>query len=170
LTGSIRRRRSASPKRISADFDPLISARHVRRRSADWFFFFPPAAQNDAFDRFAHAELRNYGQVPAYDLTVKSNVKIDGLENVLFDDFPGVERGVPSIAFRDAGLHVNVGWPISEEDKIVLYERKKVFFFWGTAEYRDAFDKRLWVLAVSIPWAPINRATTQISAVQAAQS
>jgi hypothetical protein len=40
------------------------------------------------------------------------------------------------------GFHVNVGWPISEEDKVALFERKKVFFFWGVAEYRDAFDKR----------------------------
>jgi hypothetical protein len=89
----------------------------------------------------AHAELRNYGQTPAYDLTVKSNVKIDTLENVPFDDLPGLERGVPSIAFRDVGFHVNVGWPISEEDKIALYERKKVFFFWGKVDYRDAFNK-----------------------------
>ena len=64
----------------------------------------------------AHAELRNYGQTPAYDLTVKSNVKIDVLENVPFDDLPGLERGAPSIAFRDVGFNVNIGWPISEED------------------------------------------------------
>ena len=88
-----------------------------------------------------HADLRNYGQTPAYDVTVKSNVKIDFLENVPFNDFPGLERGVPSIAFRDASFHVNVGWPISEEDKVALFDRKKVFFFWGRVDYKDAFDK-----------------------------
>lgn len=74
-------------------------------------------------------------------MTIKSNVKFDVLENVPFDDPPGVQRGVPSIAFRDVGFHVNIGWPISEEDKIALYERKKVFFFWGKVDYRDAFNK-----------------------------
>jgi hypothetical protein len=97
--------------------------------------------EKGGFAFIAHAELRNYGQTPAYDLTVRSNVKIDAPENVPFDDLPGLERGVPSIAFRDVGFHVNIGWPISEEDKVALYERRKVFFFWGRVEYKDAFDK-----------------------------
>jgi len=86
--------------------------------------------------------LRNYGQTPAYDLTVKSNAKIDTIDKVPFDDLPVPERerGIPSIAFRDVGFHVNIGWPISQEDK-ALFERKKVFFFWGEVQYRDAFDK-----------------------------
>jgi hypothetical protein len=85
--------------------------------------------------------LRNYGQTPAYDLTVNSNVKIDVPEAVSFHDFKGAATGAPSIAFRDASFHVNVGWPISEEDKTAIYERKKVFFFWGVVRYREAFDK-----------------------------
>jgi hypothetical protein len=98
--------------------------------------------ENGGYAFIAHAELRNYGQTPAYDLTVKSNVKIDVPENVPFDDLPGLPTGVPSIAFKDVGFHVNIGWPISEEDKNSLFQRKKVFFFWGRVEYKDAFDKR----------------------------
>ncbi len=89
----------------------------------------------------AHAELRNYGQTPAYDLTVKSNAKIDTIDKVPFDDFPELERGVPGIAFRDVPFGVDIGWPISDEDRIALFTRKKVFFFWGRTEYRDAFGK-----------------------------
>jgi hypothetical protein len=86
--------------------------------------------------------LRNFGQTPAYDLTVESNAAIDVPEAVPFNDLQGpVKAAGASIAFRDAGVHVNVGWPISEEDKIALYNRKKIIFFWGTARYRDAFDK-----------------------------
>jgi hypothetical protein len=98
--------------------------------------------QAGGFAFIAHAELRNFGQTPAYDLTVQSNAAIDVPEAVPFNDLQGpVKAAGGSIAFRDAGVHVNVGWPISEQDKIALYERKKIVFFWGTARYRDAFDK-----------------------------
>jgi hypothetical protein len=97
--------------------------------------------EKGGFAFIAHAELRNYGQTPAYDLTMKSNVKIDAAEKVPFDDLAGLNKGVPSIAFRDAPFQIYLGWPISEEDKVALYERRKVFFFWGDVTYRDAFDK-----------------------------
>jgi hypothetical protein len=97
--------------------------------------------EQGGFAFIAHVEFRNYGQTPAHDLTTKCNVKIDVPENVPFDDFPGVERGTPTVAFKDVSFHVRMGWPISEADKVALFERRKVFFVWGIVEYKDVFDK-----------------------------
>jgi hypothetical protein len=97
--------------------------------------------EGGGFAFIARAELKNYGQTPANDMTVKSNVKIDKLENVPYDDFPGLERGPPTIAFRDTSFQVNVGWPISEADWTAIRSRQKVVFFWGRVDYRDAFDR-----------------------------
>jgi hypothetical protein len=96
------------------------------------------------FAFIAHAELRNFGQTPAYDLTIQANAAIDVPGAIPFNNAqsPAQTAAGPSIAFRDAGVHVNVGWPISEEDKIAIYTRKKNIFLWGTVRYRDVFDKR----------------------------
>ncbi len=96
------------------------------------------------FAFIAHAELRNFGQTPAYDLTVQANAVIDVPDAIPFNNAQSQAQTAAgaSIAFRDAGVHVNVGWPISEEDKTAIYTRKKNVFFWGTVRYRDVFDKR----------------------------
>jgi hypothetical protein len=91
----------------------------------------------------AHVELRNFGQTPAYDLIMEANAAIDVPTADPFDQANTHQTAAgPNIAFRDAGVHVNVGWPISEEDKNAVRDRVKNVFVWGTVRYRDVFNKR----------------------------
>lgn len=99
--------------------------------------------ESGGFAFIAHAELRNFGQTPAYDVEVISNAKVDVFGSAPFDEKRDEKQILAgkSIAFRDAGFHVNHGWQISVQDAADIRDRKKQFFLWGTVKYRDAFDK-----------------------------
>jgi hypothetical protein len=99
--------------------------------------------EQGGFAFIAHAELRNFGQTPAYDLTVQANAAIDVPDALPFNEEQSraQKSAGPNIAFRDAGVQVNVGWRIPEADMIAVRDRTKNIFFWGTVRYRDVFDK-----------------------------
>lgn len=88
----------------------------------------------------AHAELRNFGQTPAYDVLIQSNAAVEVPDAMPFSDAQGPAAASGSaIAFRDAGLHVNQGWQISSEDAEAIRNRTKIVFLWGSVKYKDAF-------------------------------
>lgn len=99
--------------------------------------------ERGGFAFIAHAELRNFGQTPAYEVVVQSNAAIDLPGAMPFNDVQGLAKSAGSaIAFRDAGMHVSQGWQISEADAVAIRDRKKNVFLWGTAKYRDTFGKK----------------------------
>lgn len=98
--------------------------------------------EKGGFTYIAHAELRNYGQTPAYNLVVQANAVLDVPDAIPFSTMQGPAKSAgPSIAFRDVGSHIQQWQHISEDDKNALMARTKIVFFWGTVTYRDAFNK-----------------------------
>jgi hypothetical protein len=94
------------------------------------------------FAFIARAELRNFGQTPAYEVVVQSNAAVDLPEARPFGGIQGPAKSAGSaIAFKDAGMHVSQGWQISEADANAIRDRTKSVFLWGTVKYRDAFRK-----------------------------
>lgn len=99
--------------------------------------------EQGGFAFIAEAELRNFGQTPAYDMVVQCNAKVDVPDAIPFDASQGnAKSGGPTIAFRDTGLTAAQWERISEADKDAIFRREKIIFLWGTVRYRDAFDKR----------------------------
>jgi hypothetical protein len=98
--------------------------------------------QGGGYVFIAHVELRNFGQTPAYDLLIEANAAIDVPDADPFELKNTHQKAAGrNIAFRDAGVHVNVSWQIPEADVVAVRDREKNVFCWGTVRYRDAFDK-----------------------------
>jgi hypothetical protein len=99
----------------------------------------------------AHLELRNFGQTPAYDFTIWSRTQVDEENAIPFGQ--GLQEGVAlqkTVAFPDAGLHVNQIFAVTDEDLAAIRNGTKKVFLWGEAKYVDAFkrnrqfDFRIW--------------------------
>lgn len=89
---------------------------------------------------FANTEARNFGQTPAYGVTVLANARVDLPEAVPFDDSQGAAKSAgPITAFKDVGFQISQTQMISAEDAQAIRDQKKIIFFWGTIKYRDAF-------------------------------
>ncbi len=88
----------------------------------------------------AHTEARNFGQTPAYGMTVQANATIDMPDAAPFDDSQGTAKSAGAItAFKDVGFQISQTRIITAEDAQAIRDQKKIIFFWGTIKYRDAF-------------------------------
>jgi hypothetical protein len=95
------------------------------------------------FAFIANVEIKNFGQTPAYDLTIWSEAKIDAFDTVPFDMTKEPEiLPKAGIAFPGATLNVSKGWRITAAEQEALFKREKTIFFWGTVRYTDAFKRR----------------------------
>jgi hypothetical protein len=96
--------------------------------------------ENGGFTYIAQAELRNFGQTPAYELTGQSNSTIDLPDATPFDETQGPAKAAGlGVAFRDAGIHVKQWKHVSAEEFAALRDQKKRVFLWGVVKYKDAF-------------------------------
>lgn len=90
----------------------------------------------------AHAEIRNFGQTPAYRTTMVANAVVDAPEAIPFNELQGNSKSAgASTMFRDVGLHIQQYGRLSDDDFRAINEQRKMIFFWGTVKYRDAFKK-----------------------------
>lgn len=103
-------------------------------------YAFPTNGPDKPYGFIAHAEMRNFGQTPAYDLMIYADAKFDAPNAAPFK-FPSSSTGLPKagIAFPQAGLHINKGWAITTAEYKAIEDRKEILFFWGTVWYNDAF-------------------------------
>jgi hypothetical protein len=100
-----------------------------------------PFAQG-GFVIFPHTEARNFGQTPAYGLTVRTNTTVDIPTAIPFDDSQGTAKSAGAMtAFKDVGFQINQTKIITAEDAQAIRDQKKIVFFWGSIKYRDAFNK-----------------------------
>jgi hypothetical protein len=94
------------------------------------------------FVAFSHTEARNFGQTPAYRLTIQANTTVDIPTAVPFDESQGTAKSAGAMtAFKDVGFHISQTKIITAEEAQEIRDRKKNVFFWGTIRYRDAFKK-----------------------------
>jgi hypothetical protein len=98
--------------------------------------------EKGGFVAMVHADLRNFGQTPAYDVRHSSWCKFDDPNALPFNDVqdPAVWPKA-GIAYPDAGLHIRLPCFLSEQQVQELRDRKKIVFFWGTVNYEDGFRK-----------------------------
>ena len=92
----------------------------------------------NGFSVSSHAELKNFGQTPAYDLRLWSKVRVLDAKSPTFDvleGFGGAIVGPGSIASTQ---DVTLITPAENQDRI---DGRKAFFVWGRVDYRDAFDR-----------------------------
>jgi hypothetical protein len=81
---------------------------------------------------FAHAEARNFGQTPAYGMTVQANVTIDVPQAIPFDDSQGTAKSAGAMtAFKDVGFQISQTRIITTEDAQAIRDQKKIAFFGG---------------------------------------
>ncbi|WP_137044400.1 hypothetical protein [Pseudolabrys sp. FHR47] len=99
--------------------------------------------EGGGFAYIAHAELRNFGQTPAYDIDVRANTVLAPAAASPFEtDVPSpVQRSGKAIAFRDAGMHINASRNISAEDAEAIKLRTKRVYLWGAVTYKDVFKR-----------------------------
>jgi hypothetical protein len=91
---------------------------------------------------FAHTEARNFGQTPAYGMTIQANATVDVPTAIPFDDSQGNAKSAGAMtAFKDVGFQISQTQKITAEDAQAIRDQKKIIFFWGAIKYRDAFGR-----------------------------
>jgi hypothetical protein len=98
--------------------------------------------EQGGFVVWAHTEARNFGQTPAYRMTVQANATIDVPTAIPFDESQGAAKSAGAMtAFKDVGFQISQTKMITAEDAQALRDQTKIIFFWGTIKYRDAFKR-----------------------------
>jgi hypothetical protein len=98
--------------------------------------------EKGGFVVLAHAEARNFGQTPAYRMTVQANATVDVPTAIPFDEAQGTAKSAGAMtAFKDVGFQISQTKIITAEDAQAIRNQKKIIFFWGAIKYRDAFGK-----------------------------
>lgn len=96
------------------------------------------------FAFIANAELRNFGQTPAYDVKGHADWKIDGPGTTPYEKGPGsntIPSAGPMMVAHNAPFNVTEGARIPDEDVAPLRGLSKMIYLWGDVRYRDTFDQ-----------------------------